>query len=753
MAHPLTNEILNAINERSLDKYSIVLGKIDKIQEEIAVFEDINNILNSLTESVPLFAKYLSSHLEDQDIEKNIYQFEHAWNWSRAKTWLDGLLTKDDVGSLEIRLKQVEDEINDQLAELASVKAWQFCFSRMEDSHRRHLMGWQQAIKRIGKGTGKHAPKHRKDAQEHLNQCRDAVPAWVMPLHRVYETVTPKPEVFDVVIVDEASQCGPEGLPLTYLAKKLIVVGDDQQISPEAVGVKQDQVQSLREEYLYDFEHADSFAPESSLFDHGKRRFDNRIVLREHFRCMPEIIRFSNDQCYSSTPLIPLRQYPPDRLEPLMTIHVPEGFREGSSSNAINRPEAEVLVDAIMQCCNDGKYEDKTMGVIVLQGHSQASLIENLLLEQLGAEEMERRRLICGDAYSFQGDERHVIFLSMIADSNVRNVFNKASDLRRFNVAASRAQDQMWLIHTATSNDLSQHCLRKVLLQYFNDPTSQINKSLGEEAEELRRQAYSANRLIEKPPTPFGSWFEVDVALKIASKGYRVIPQFPFAGKKIDLVIEGSKSKLAVECDGDHWHGVDEYENDMERQRMLERCGWHFFRIRECSFNANSDKALEKLWHELDKRAIKPINFDMNQEIEINNDTADKKEFKLNNEETSLDSFEKTETIATQERAKVDIVTSTNISQIKNIQQALALKSSDIRSLITDTLRSRPNYSCVKDALPGLILKRINVISRGNPRKVFSRKIIQSIRYLENNGSIETYRSKNIRVRLTNHFK
>jgi len=80
-----------------------------------------------------------------------------------------------------------------------------------------------------------------------------------MPLHRVYETVNPKPEVFDVIIVDEASQCGPEGLPLTFLAKKLIVVGDDQQISPEAVGIKQDQVQSLREEYLYDFEHADAF--------------------------------------------------------------------------------------------------------------------------------------------------------------------------------------------------------------------------------------------------------------------------------------------------------------------------------------------------------------------------------------------------------------------------------------------------------------------------------------------------------------
>ena len=61
-------------------------------------------------------------------------------------------------------------------------------------------------------------------------------------------------------------------------------------------------------------------------------------------------------------------------------------------------------------------------------------------------------------------------------------------------------------------------------MEYFFDPKSQVTKALGEDAEELVKLAYSANRLIEKPPVPFDSWFEVDVALKIASKGYRVIP-------------------------------------------------------------------------------------------------------------------------------------------------------------------------------------------------------------------------------------
>ena len=72
------------------------------------------------------------------------------------------------------------------------------------------------------------------------------------------------------------------------------------------------------------------------------------------------------------------------------------------------------------------------MGVITLQGNSQAQIIEQLLLENLGAAEIERRRLVCGDPYSFQGDERDVIFLSMVAAPNERiGVLSKDTDRRR----------------------------------------------------------------------------------------------------------------------------------------------------------------------------------------------------------------------------------------------------------------------------------------------------------------------------------
>lgn len=440
---------------------------------------------------------------------------------------------------------------------------------------------------KIGKGTGKHAPMDRKQAQQFMDECKGAIPAYIMPLYRVFETISPAPEIFDVVIVDEASQTGPEGLVIQYLAKQCIVVGDSEQISPEAVGIPQSTVDALIARHLADIPFRNLYDPQTSLFVHVGMRFAGRVVLREHFRCMPEIIQFSNDLCYSSTPLKPLRQYPQQRLEPIIVQHVKDGFREGPAGRAINRPEADALVDYIMERCSRKEYAGKTMGVISLLGEDQAKYIESKLLTRMTPTELEERRIVCGDAYAFQGDERDVIFLSMVAAPNeIIGALVKDTYKRRFNVAASRAKDQLVLFHTATLNDLNPECMRHRLLKYCLNPVVQ-------------------NREVDL--SLFESQFERDVYQRIADKGYRVIPQYDVAGYRIDLVIEGTKSRLAVECDGDEWHGIEEYEKDVARQRILERCGWRFWRIRGSEYYRDPEGSLESLWKTLSEMGIHPV--------------------------------------------------------------------------------------------------------------------------------------------------
>jgi very-short-patch-repair endonuclease len=460
-----------------------------------------------------------------------------------------------------------------------------------DQTRRGALQAWQKKVQQIGKGTGKHAETYRRDARKYMQQCRDAIPAWIMPLHRVAEQIEMEPEVFDVVIVDEASQTGATGLILQYLGKQCIIVGDDKQISPEAGFVEAGQVRDLIHQHLGDVPFAETLDLSTSLFDQAAIRYGGRITLREHFRCMPEIIRFSNELCYSETPLIPLRQYPPMRLPPLAVRFVTDGYREGSAEHAINRPEAAAVVKTVIDCLSDPRYAEKSFGVICLQGRAQAQLIESMILDKVGAEPFKdaKRRLLCGDPYTFQGDERDIVFLSMVAsvegEGRSAPLLRKAFE-QRFNVAASRARDQMWLFHSIRESELHPDCMRRRLLSFF-----------------YNRQADALDCDVDQYKS---NVFERDVADDLKSAGFRVISQFQVAGRWIDLVVEGGNRRVAVECDGDEWHGPDRYDADMARQRTLERCGWTFLRIRGSVYYANRSKAARGLVEALATLGLAP---------------------------------------------------------------------------------------------------------------------------------------------------
>ena len=109
----------------------------------------------------------------------------------------------------------------------------------------------------------------------------------------------------------------------------------------------------------------------------------------------------------------------------------------------------------------------------------------------------------------------------------------------------------------------------------------------------------------------FDSQFERDVFKVVSDRGFYARTQVCIGDPtnhryRIDLVVEGMQGRLAVECDGDEWHGPERYEQDMARQRDLERAGWQFVRIRGGDFYRDPARATAPLWHELDRLGIKP---------------------------------------------------------------------------------------------------------------------------------------------------
>lgn len=596
--HPLMTSAIAAARAGDATGYSSAVRKATEVEALRLLVTEQNTLRAQIAAQLPKLAKAIGDTPGDSLWDERLKSVAAAWHWAQAQAWLEVSLGTDSAIETEQRVLSAIDQIGVTTADLASLLAWKWGLSRMSSEHRRYFVAWSQSMRLIGKGTGPHAEKHRRDARANLAKCREAIPAWIMPLHQVYDSVKPGPELFDVIIVDEASQCGLDSRILTYLGKKLIVVGDDKQIGPEAVGVDRDAVFRLIKKHLAEVPHSESFQPEKSLFDFAELWFGNRVVLREHFRCMPEIIRFSSDLCYRDKPLIPLRQYPPDRLRPLVARRV-AGTRNGDRNTA----EAEAVVDAISTCIKDPRYKGLDMGVIALQGKDQAKLIESILIKRIEPKEIQSRHIICGDPYSFQGDERHVMFMSMVAAPNSTNAtLTKLSYERRFNVAASRARDQMWLFHSIDSQDLSTECLRHRLLQHFYSPQSQAVR--GYPIEEWRKLAARRGRRMGEQPKPFDSWFELDVYLRIVDRGFRVVPQFEIANSRIDLMIEGSKTRLAVECNGEFWHGPDMWEADQDRQRRLERAGLKFFTVWEGEFRRDPDAILDQLWERLEKMQI-----------------------------------------------------------------------------------------------------------------------------------------------------
>lgn len=606
--HPTCREVCDAVRQTDLEAYARAADVLKELEHDAALLRQREEWASQLGRLAPSLARGISETAADAIWDERLPQIGQAWSWARAKNWLIGFFGDGDEARLGRTIKGSSDKEANLTAQLCEQKAWWHFFERMTEPQRKYLIAAVGAMQKIGGGKGRHAARYRREAQEYVQQCRGAIPAWVMPLYRIYETMQPEPEMFDVVIVDEASQCGPDSLVLLYLADKIVIVGDNKQISPEAVGVNRDDVVQLINQYLTDIPMKETFDVTSSLYQRGLLQYGHPIALREHFRCVPEIIRFSNDLSYRDEPLVPLRQYPPERLQPIVVRHVPTGYREGEGAKVINRPEAEALVEAVVACCNDPRYEGMTMGVISLQAETQARLIESLLAERLDAKEINQRRLLCGDAYSFQGDERDVIFMSMVAAPNTRiGALVTEAHQRRFNVAASRARDQVWLFHTAKLADLNPKGLRYQLLNYYLHPETQQITPEGVNVDELRVHGRDVRRDQENAPHPFESWFEVDVFLSVTARGYRVIPQFRVAGYRIDLVVEGLRNRLAVECDGDEHHGIERFEADQHRQRTLERCGWHFWRVRGSVFYANQEEALTPLWTELERLGIKPI--------------------------------------------------------------------------------------------------------------------------------------------------
>lgn len=587
----------DALTRMDAAAYRRVYGTIMQLAGGVDTYHRREGLLRRLESGAPEWADAIRNRTGVHgDREAPSLRPQDAWLWCQKAQALSSLGDEsagrwiDEIRVQRQRLKEVSTQLIDRLA-------WAGQARRTTHEARMALEGYVQTIRRIGKGTGKNVPYLREQARKQMNQGRVAVPVWIAPLSRVAESFTASAGQFDAVIIDEASQQDVTGLLAWFLGRQVIVVGDEEQVTPTTVGVTSADMQQLQQTYLSGIPNAHLYDGQMSVYQLAKTSFQGTVLLREHFRCVPDIIGYSNKLSYRGE-IRPLRDASDARVQPaLVPVQVDPVFDADENLRSMNAEEARQIASLIVACTTMPEYDGLSFGVIPMIGDNrQGAAIERMLHAALSAEEIEKRRMLIGIAPYFQGDERDVIFLSMVhgRPSNGRPLrrMGDPGDMfkKRYNVAVSRARDQLWVVHTMDRfKDLQTDDLRRGLLDY-------VYENGAKKAE------------IDAAKTKSDSDFEDRVITFLVERGYPVIPQYRVGSYRIDLVVGDKERRLAVECDGDAYHStMEQVRSDLERQANLERLGWTFYRIRGTSFYRNPAHEMEQLVQRLEQHGVKKI--------------------------------------------------------------------------------------------------------------------------------------------------
>ncbi len=131
----------------------------------------------------------------------------------------------------------------------------------------------------------------------------DTFPIWLVRKQAVPFLLPCKEQSFDLVVVDEATQCRvDDSLPLMFRAKKLLVVGDDKQTVLQKDSVIDDYLFKDHEldEHLRSTQARGFKGGGSHIFALVKAIKEASVLLDEHYRCPADIIEFSNKYVYDN---------------------------------------------------------------------------------------------------------------------------------------------------------------------------------------------------------------------------------------------------------------------------------------------------------------------------------------------------------------------------------------------------------------------------------------------------------------------
>lgn len=380
-------------------------------------------------------------------------------------------------------------------------------------------------------------------------------PIWLVKMSDLYKTLPFKTEIFDFVIIDEATQCNiAQAVPVLQRGKHAIITGDFKQLRHFSF-LSQTKQNIFKSKYkVNDFDDYITNYKKNSVLDiiSKSTQYVNQFTsLDEHFRSLPAIISFSNKNYYDDK--LKIMTSRPD-LEENLGVEITE-CNGARNNKGVNQIEADFVLKKIKEIVENEKHLDSkicsSIGVLS-PFRDQTEYLKKNITNDLKYSQISKHNISVNTAYGFQGDEKDIMLISFALDNNSHHsAFRYLNKEDVFNVSITRARKMQFVFHSLQIEKIKFNNILRRYLESFS-PNISYNDEFNIKDEFLN-----------------------DVKLTFKNNNFKVWQAYNVAGLTIDLIIKKNEKIIGIDLIG--FPGQFEKAFTAERYKMLHRAGLDTF--------------------------------------------------------------------------------------------------------------------------------------------------------------------------------
>jgi len=496
---------------------------------------------------------------------------KHTGFWTFGRSFSGGRKAADEqlLFNKFTRLEDLDEQIRQLIAQLMKAYYQETARQLAADKHSR------QSLDLFAKSLTARNQYYQENyyAQVDFRHVLKAIPFWFCSVGNLHRLLPMHEELFDLVVIDEASQCNISVcLPALQRAKRAVIVGDPKQLNHVSFVSYELQQRLARAHSLCSTQISDNFRG-NSVLDYAQSACElaaQSTMLDEHFRSHPQIIQFSNSEFYQNS--LKIMTARPTNRQRSIEISASKGKR---LSRGVNKQEAEDVLKKLELILTEQRQlpetEVHTLGVLSFFS-AQARHIEKMVFDRISLNDLRRHNIRVGTPFSFQGEERDHMLLSCCVDANTPgNAYTYLNRDDVFNVAVTRARDYQTLFLSCNAENLKSGSKLKNYLKYVNEYKYHVNSSTDVVHDSFQNE--------------IGNW--------LTKRGVDVYKNYMVAGINIDIMAVFHGHAVAIDLIG--FGGDLNDALSLTQFKLLQRAGLDSFLLPYQEWREQTENVLQAL--------------------------------------------------------------------------------------------------------------------------------------------------------------